>query len=149
MATWIGDDHGSGFTLEFLPYGIFSTDNLDARIGVAIGEYILDMKALTQERVFASIEFDHSTLEASTLNSYAAAGRKIHQGVRKLLLELLSEDTTLGPELRDNEDRKKRVLIKMVGATMHLPMSIGDYTDFFVGPYHAQNVGVVGYYINT
>jgi hypothetical protein len=34
-----------------------------------MGEYILDMKALTQEGVFAAIEFDHSTLEAATLNN--------------------------------------------------------------------------------
>jgi hypothetical protein len=47
--------------LNVLPYGIFST--------VTMGEYILDMKALTQEGVFAAIEFDHSTLEAATLNN--------------------------------------------------------------------------------
>jgi fumarylacetoacetase len=140
MASWLDTDNGSGFLLHILPYGIFSTDSLDARIGVAIGDYILDMKALAQEGMFEAIGFNSSTLEAATLNAYAAEGKKIHQEVRNIIQELLARDTSLGPELRDYRDRRERVLVKMSEAIMHLPMTIRDYTDFFVGQYHAQNV---------
>jgi fumarylacetoacetase len=142
MTSWIdsstGDD--SGFSLDVLPYGIFSTENLDTRIGAAIGRYILDLKALAQEGIFTTIDFDSSTLMENTLNSYAALGKQVHRQVRDLLQELLAHDTSRGTELRDNQKRRDRVIVKMSDATPHLPMSIGDYTDFFVGPYHAQNV---------
>lgn len=140
MTSWIDTDNGYGFSLGVLPYGIFSTEKLDPRIGVAIGEYIVDMKALAQDGFFAKIEFDHSTLEAVNLNAYAKTGKHVHQQVRKLLYEALVETTSLGLELRDHQDRRDKALVKMSEATMHLPMNIGDYTDFFVGPHHAENV---------
>jgi fumarylacetoacetase len=140
MTSWIDTENSSGFSLHILPYGIFSTDNLGSRIGLAVGDYILDMKVLTQERIFAAIEFNSSTLEAATLNAYAAEGKSVHQQVRNIIQKLLVRDTSLGLELRDYPERRERALVKMSEATMHLPMSIGDYTDFFVGQYHAQNV---------
>jgi fumarylacetoacetase len=140
MTSWIDTGDDSGFYLDVLPYGIFSTENLDARIGVAIGRYILDLKALAQEGFFTTIDFDSSALMGSTLNDYAALGKQVHKQVRDLLQELLAHATRRGAELRDNQDRRDRVLVKRSQATLHLPMSIGDYTDFFVGPYHAQNV---------
>lgn len=140
MASWIDTQDDSGFSFNVLPYGIFSTENLDARIGVAIGHYILDMKTLAQEGLFTTVDFDSSALMGNTLNDYAALGKHIHKQVRDLLQELLAYETCRGAQLRDNQNRRDRVLVKMSRATLHLPMSIGDYTDFFVGPYHAQNV---------
>lgn len=140
MTSWIDTGGDSGFSLDVLPYGIFSTENLDARIGVAIGRYILDLKALAQEGFFTTLDFDCSALMGSTLNDYAALGKQVHKQVRDLLQELLAHDTSRGTELCDNQNRRDRVLVKMSDVTLHLPMSIGDYTDFFVGPYHAQNV---------
>ena len=140
MTSWIHTGDDSGFSLDVLPYGIFNTENLDARIGVAIGRYILDLKALAQEGLFTTIDFDSSALMGSTLNVYAALRKQVHKQVRGLLQELLAHETSRGTELRDNQNRRDRVLVKMSDATLHLPMSIGDYTDFFVGPYHAQNV---------
>jgi fumarylacetoacetase len=143
MESWLDIDSSSEFPLLVLPYGIFSTDSLDARIGLAVGDYILDMKVLAQEGVFDKIRFDSSTLEAATLNAYAAEDKSTHLEVRNTIKELLARDSSLGSELRDHRERKERVLTKMSKATMHLPMTIGDYTDFFVGKYHAQNVSSV------
>ncbi|KAJ5611969.1 hypothetical protein N7528_009074 [Penicillium herquei] len=139
MVSWVDIANGSGFSLDVLPYGIFSTRALDARIGVAIGEYVLDMKALAQDGAFRGIEFDQSTLEAAILNPFASTGQHVHQQVRKRLQDLLAQDSSLGRELRDDQDRRERLLIRRSEVKMHLPMSIGDYTDFFVGPHHAQN----------
>jgi fumarylacetoacetase len=140
MASWIPTADNSDFSLQNLPYGIFSTENLDARIRVAIGDYILDLKALAQDDIFASLDFDSATLEATTLNAYASLEKDVHPNVRKLLQEILSQDTWLGPVLRDHKTRRERVLVPLSSAKMHMPMQIGDYTDFFVGLYHAQNV---------
>lgn len=133
----------SDFSLQNLPYGIFSTNSEGPRIGVAIGEYVLDLKVLAKDKVFSDLEFDASTLEASRLNAYAALGRDIHRAVRARLQQLLEIDSKLGDVLRDNQERRSRSLVPMSSVEMHLPMEIGDYTDFFVGLHHAVTVSVL------
>lgn len=140
MASWIPIPEDCDFTLQNLPYGVFSHSDTEARIGTAIGEYVLDLKALALDGVFSSIDFDSSTLESKTLNAYAGLDKRVHREVRTFLQEVLSIDTKNGSVLRDDSARQERVLIPQSAVHMHLPMVIGDYTDFFVGLHHAQNV---------
>ncbi|TVY48704.1 Fumarylacetoacetase, partial [Lachnellula occidentalis] len=140
MASWIPISDESDFSLANLPYGVFSTDTSGPRIGVAIGDYVLDMKVLARDQIFSDIKFDFTTLEASNLNAYAALGKDIHRDVRKKLQQLLAEDSQFGDLLRDNQERRHRALVPMSDVSMHLPMSVGDYTDFFVGVDHAVNM---------
>lgn len=140
MASWIPVSPESDFSLANLPYGVFSTEVSGPRIGVAIGDHVLDLKVLAQDQIFSDIEFDFTTLEASNLNAYAALGIHVHRDVRKRLQLLLGKDTQLGDLLRDNQERRGRALVPLSSVSMHLPMSIGDYTDFFVGVDHAVNV---------
>lgn len=143
MASWIEISDESDFSLQNLPYGVFSTSSLDTRIGVAIGNYVLDLKALAQKGVFRTLDgFDSSCLQSSALNAYAGLGRPVHRRVREFLLELLGSESSTGHLLRDNKELQGQVLISMDQVQMHLPMAIGDYTDFFVGPHHSQNVSV-------
>jgi len=140
MSSWITISDDSDFSLRNLPYGVFSTSKLTQRIGVAIGDFILDLKTLAQDGVFSSLQFNSATLEAPVLNPYAGLGRDVHRKFREYLTELLKADTSLGSVLRDNDERKGKALVPVKDVRMHLPMVIGDYTDFFVGEYHAQNV---------
>lgn len=143
MASWIEISDESDFSLQNLPYGVFSTSSLDARIGVAIGNYVLDLKVLAQNGVFQGLgEFDSSSLQHSTLNAYASLGRSVHRRVRGFLQDLLGSESSTGHLLRDNAELRSQALIPMDQAQMHLPMAIGDYTDFFVGPHHSQNVSI-------
>ncbi|KAJ9633863.1 hypothetical protein H2204_006649 [Knufia peltigerae] len=141
MASWVPIEQHSDFSLQNLPFGVFSTQSLDQRIGVAVGNHVLDMKALAHNDVFVGLDFDTATLQKSTLNQYAALGRDIHRSVRTFLQNLLSDKTPHAALLRDNDRLRSAALISMRDVKMHLPMAVGDYTDFFVVPYHAQNVG--------
>ena len=144
MSSWISTDERPEFSLQNLPYGVFSTrDDPNHRIGVAIGNYVLDLKVLEHKQTFQGLAFDTTSLEQTTLNQYAGLGRKAHRKLRNFLQELLSSDTSSGAALRDNHELRTRTLISMNDAEMHLPMDIGDYTDFFTSPYHAQNVSLV------
>lgn len=140
MASWIPVKDDSDFSLQNLPYGVFSTKDLNPRIGVAIGDHVIDLRMLTQTHVFDEFDFDLTTLEDSTLNAYASLGREAHRKVRAKLQQLLDQNTQIGHVLRDNADRRARCLVPQAGITMHLPMRIGDYTDFFVGLPHADTV---------
>ena len=143
MASWIPIPDDSDFSLRNLPYGIFSTEGTSPRIGVAIGDYVLDLKILAHEGVFNSLDFDVGTLEQPTLNAYAALDKHVHRKVREYLQALLNKDTQHGQVLRDNEARQNECIVPQSKVKMHLPMVIGDYTDFFVGLHHAETVSCI------
>lgn len=140
MISWLPIDETSDFSLQNLPYGVFSAEGRDQRIGVAVGRYALDMKVLAGNAVFSGLDFDATALQEPNLNRYAALGRTIHRQVRKYLQDLLDVNTSLGHVLRDNDVLKSAAFIPQAAITLHLPLVVGDYTDFFVVPYHAQNV---------
>ena len=140
MESWIPVAAKSDFSLQNLPYGIFSTEKLTKRIGVAIGDYILDLKALSLETGFISSLSLGSALQSSTLNAYAALLKETHRKVRSVLQDFLVDGTKFGCEIRDDAVLRSKILASASQATMHVPFEIGDYTDFLLSPYHAINV---------
>jgi fumarylacetoacetase len=119
------------FPIQNLPLGVFSVASGEPRIGVAIGDMILDLKGLSGAGLLD--ERWKLALGLSTLNAWFAHGPKHGSELRKRLSELLS-----------NEAFRHTVqshLVRQSAAEMHLPCSIGDYTDFYVGIHHATNVG--------
>ena len=142
MTSWIEIAGDSDFSLQNLPYGVFSTSALGTRIGVAVGNNVLDLKLLAHHGTFEGLGFDTSCLQQPMLNAYAGLGRTVHRRVRDFLQDLLGSESSTGKLLRDNAQLRALALIPMDEAQMHLPMAIGDYTDFFVGPHHSKNVSV-------
>jgi fumarylacetoacetase len=130
--SWVASANGhSDFPLQNLPIGIFSpSEKSSRRPGIAIGNSILDLAALASSGVFAD-----KTLEASeNLNAFLAAGGSLRQALRARLFDLLSdgskERAKVEPHLYDSAN-----------CALHVPASIGDYTDFYVGIHHAVNIG--------
>jgi fumarylacetoacetase len=74
------------------------------------------------------------------LNSYASLGLTVHRKVRAHLQELLRSGTTLAHVLRDDDELRANAFVPMEDVTMHLPMNIAEFTDYFTSPYHAKNV---------
>ena len=140
MASWVNIPEDSDFSLYNLPYGVFSTSQSSPRVGVAIGDQVLDLKTLSQAGVFNDLGFNTDSLQQATLNEYASQGNAVHRKVRQRLQELLKHDTSLGNVLRDDAQLRGRSLVPIDQVTMHLPMNIGDYTDHFIGLPHAQTV---------
>ncbi|MFM1846787.1 MAG: fumarylacetoacetase [Pseudomonadota bacterium] len=133
--SFIPTPHDSPFPIQNLPYGVFSTGKSAPRIGAAIGEMILDLTTLQERGVLAGDYF-----KSSTLNRFMAAGRGEWSAVRARLGELLDSEN---PILRDNAELRAAALLPQNGAQMHLPVSIGDYTDFYSSREHATNVGAM------
>jgi fumarylacetoacetase len=115
---------GSDFPLQNLPFGIFrSRKNRGEapRGGVAIGEQILDLAAL-------------GIKTGPTLNALAGQGRPVWRNLRKALWKALSKKNKAYKRL-------EQYLVPMKDAEMQLPVSVGDYSDFYTGIHHATNVG--------
>ncbi|QYF87098.1 fumarylacetoacetase [Brevundimonas sp. PAMC22021] len=131
--SWVESANGHpDFPIQNLPLGVFSpVDTDERRIGAAIGDRILDLRAAT---VAGLIEGAASAvLGDATLNRTMGLGAAERLHLRRQLSKLLSDDThrsQVEPLLHDTAD-----------CTLHLPAAIGDYTDFYVGIRHAENVG--------
>ena len=99
----------SDFPIQNLPYGVFSAkDGLAPRIGVAIGDYVLDLWQLAQDCRFDVVE--PAVFAAPQLNPFMALGPKVWSSTRARISELLRHDHA---ELRDNEELRKRALVRM------------------------------------
>jgi fumarylacetoacetase len=139
LRSFIPVDPTSDFPIQNLPYGVFSAkDGLAPRIGVAIGDYVLDLWELAQDCRIDVVE--PGVFAASTLNPFMALGPKIWSSTRARISELLRHDF---PELRDNDELRGRALVPMADAKLHMPIAVAGYTDFYSSKEHATNVGVM------
>jgi fumarylacetoacetase len=139
LRSFIAVDSESDFPIQNLPYGVFSTRNgLAPRVGVAIGDYVLDLWELAQDCRIDVVE--PAVFAASTLNPFMALGPKVWSSTRARISELLRHDH---PELRDNPELRDRALVPMRDVRLHLPIAVAGYTDFYSSKEHATNVGVM------
>lgn len=116
-------------------YGIFSDDHAPARVGIKHGTHILDLDQLARLGHFDALNVDPAVFGQPALNAFIALGKPAHLAVRQHLNELLADDASALAHVRE------QVFIPALWATMHLPVRIGDYTDFYAGIHHAENVG--------
>jgi fumarylacetoacetase len=138
--SWVSVPAGSDFPIQNLPFGIFKRADLNPRIGVAIGEHIVDLHALCGSGLLDAISFDKSVLMQNTLNAFIALGKSVTNAVRERLSTLLNRENR---ELQGNDALKNKVLIKQSDATMLMPVHVPNYTDFYSSREHATNVGAM------
>lgn len=131
LKTWLEIDPSSDFSIYNLPFGIFSTANTPPRVGIAIGDQIVDLLAVAQKGL---IQIDQEVLKQNTLNAFIALGKTVTDGIRTSIQGLLS---TVDSPLRDFP----QCFVAQKEVKMHLPLAIGDYTDFYSSIEHATNVG--------
>src|SRR5688572_9461052 len=102
----------SPFPIQNLPYGVFRSGGGPARVGIAIGEFVLDLAAL-QESGLLPFERsggggDQAVFSQSSLNAFLSLGQTAWRQVRQRLVELLRDDEAT---LRDNEALRRKALI--------------------------------------
>ena len=143
LTSFIDITPDSDFSIHNLPYGIFS-DTKDAagnnkrRAGVAIGEHVLDLSVLETEGLL-SLE-GGPYFDQPTLNAFIDSGRDNWTQARTTIQTLLSSDNDT---LRDNADLQKKALFKQADVTMHMPVQVPGFTDFYSSKEHATNVGTM------
>ncbi|XP_030373370.1 fumarylacetoacetase [Scaptodrosophila lebanonensis] len=135
-ASFVPVPSGSDFPLENLPYAVFSTKtNPTHRICVAIGEHVLDLKAVAHLYP-RSLQ---AALQAENLNALMGLSYEAWDIARTQTQKLL----TKGSELAHNVDLVSHAVLSQEDISLHLPAQIGDYTDFYSSIHHATNVGIM------
>ncbi|MBD3161701.1 MAG: fumarylacetoacetase [Candidatus Eisenbacteria bacterium] len=133
---------GSPFPIQNLPYGVFRrTATEPPRVGVAIGDEVLDCAALEARRLFDGPNLAGKRIfDRPSLNPLMALGRDAWREARARISRLLSRDE---PLLRDDATLRGAALIPRAEVELLLPVEIGDYTDFYSSREHATNVGTM------
>lgn len=130
------------FPIQNLPYGVFTPPNSTVpRVGVAIGDHVMDLAVLNEAGAFDVPEIrDTHPFSQNTLNAFMALSASAWTAVRREVQGLLRADT---PDLRDNASLRERTLHPRSDVSLHVPVDIGDYTDFYSSKHHAKNVGTM------
>ena len=146
LRSWVQAANVSGcdFPIQNLPFGVFRRrgSNERVRVGVAIGDSVLDVSACLAANLFASsteLARDAATLCAEpTLNALMAGGRAPARALRDAISALLSEHAAPGLQ-----QTAQHALVAQMDAELFMPALIGDYTDFYASVHHATNVGAL------
>ncbi|MFY7707885.1 MAG: fumarylacetoacetase [Flavobacteriales bacterium] len=140
LKSWVTVSENSDFPIQNLPFGVFRTESQLPRVGVAIGDKILDLKALHILGYLENLPFKLEDFLADSLNPLMSYGKVATRDLRQRISKLLRSDM---PDLRDREHHVKQVLVNQSEVQMLLPVKIGDYTDFYSSEDHARNVGTM------
>lgn len=131
LTSWLDIPSDSDFSIYNLPFGIFSKGKVKTRAGIAIGNQIVDLASLAEAELLDVSPF---VFRQSTLNEFIGLGKKVTNKVRLDVQQLLTDDNS---PLKDRPE----MLVLQSDVQMHLPVHIGDYTDFYSSIEHATNVG--------
>jgi len=134
MDPWIDIPENSDFSIHNIPFGIFYSEKISARVGVAVGDKILDLVKAFDIGIFQNFSFDRKVFDNNYLNDFISLGKLTTSAVR---LHIQSELCNKKSVLRKNKD----AFVNKETIKMQLPVSIGDYTDFYSSIEHATNVG--------
>ena len=127
--TWVPGAAGSGHDVDHLPYGVVSAEGDAPRVGVRIGDFVLDLAPVAASDLMNEVDL----FSAPTLTPLLSAGRSTWTSVRSWLAAVLtdpSERSAVEPHL---------VPLSEVG--LHMPFEVADYVDFYCSLEHASNVG--------
>ncbi len=130
------------FPIQNLPYGVFRPRGGGVpRVGVAIGDFVLDLSVLEEQGLFEHAEIRRQRpFSHPALNRFMAMGRPVWQAARGTVSRLLRRDTAT---LRDDAALRGHALLPMHAVELLLPADVGDYTDFYSSREHATNVGTM------
>ena len=140
LKSWVAVPENSDFSIQNLPFGIFKTANLTPRVGVRIGDSVLDLKTLFILGYLENLPFELSDFDSEYLNSMMKKGKLAVRQLRNRISKLLDVDFT---DLQKNQHHADQVLIDANSVEMCMPVQIGDYTDFYSSKEHATNVGIM------
>ncbi|HEY9168910.1 MAG TPA: fumarylacetoacetase [Lutibacter sp.] len=138
--SWLKVAEGCDFPIQNIPFGVFITRDDIITIGTRIGEYAIDLGAFHQLGYFEGIPLTDDMFMQDSLNDFISDGRKTWRLVRNRIADIFDEKNAI---LRDNLMHREVIIFDVNEVEMLLPISVGDYTDFYSSKEHATNVGLM------
>ena len=136
MQSWKDIPADSDFSIYNIPFGIISTGESDMRIASRIGDEVIDLKAAHIYGLFDGLGLESGDFIGKSLNKFIKRGKQVTNAVRLRLQKALSDESS---PLRKAQD----VFLPVSKVKVHMPIEVGDYTDFYSSIEHATNVGMM------
>jgi fumarylacetoacetase len=142
IKSWLEVDENSDFPIQNIPFGISSPIGKSPRPVTIIGNTVIDLSVLAGEGFFDEIipEDGYDAFFIPELNDLIALGNEFIAKLRSRISDLFEIDSEV---IRDDDDLKLKLLFDINEVEMHLPVEVGDYTDFYSSMEHATNVGTM------
>ena len=141
LKSWVQVPENSDFPIQNLPFGVVSTLTHPEHkfVAVRIGDHVLNLATLANEGYFNDLPFTAHVFQQDFLNPILKYGKLAIRALRNRISELLQEDNN---SFRLQQEHHT-ALIPVTSVHTHLPVQIGDYTDFYSSKEHATNVGIM------
>ncbi len=127
------------FPLNNLPYGVYSREGSAPHCCTAIGDQVLDLARLEDAGLISA--GPEPVFSQDSINDFMALGADVWNAVRNRLTDLLREGGD--PALRNDDGLRAAALVDIDDVVMHMPFRVAEYTDFYSGRQHAENVGTM------
>ena len=141
LKSWVEVPAHSDFPIQNLPFGVVSESASPAHkfVAVRIGDHVLNLAVLAEFGYFDDLAFSQKDFQQDYLNPMMKHGKKAVRALRNRISELLRDDNN---SFRLQQEQHV-ALIPMSAVETHMPVQIGDYTDFYSSKEHATNVGIM------
>jgi fumarylacetoacetase len=148
--SWLEIPKDSDFSIHNLPFGVFSRkehERYAPRCATILGDTVIDLSVLEEAGVFSDIPgLSCGVFCQSTLNSFIEHPKPVWLAVRQRLVDLFASNS-ISPSAQDtlqkNLNLRAACLHPIDTVVLHLPVQVGDYTDFYSSREHATNVGTM------
>jgi len=137
LTSWLDIGPAADFSIHNIPFGIGSLKGESPQAFSALGDKAINLAVLAQENL---VSVSAETLLKDQLNDFISLGKEKTTRVRNEIIALFSNPDSV---LKTNTDLLARVLTPLSDLRMHLPVKVGDYTDFYSSIDHATNVGTM------
>ena len=127
LRSFIDVDPTSDFPIQNLPYGVFSTAGTSPRVGIAIGDCVLDLAAIEAAGLL-DLGSAKGVFAQPSINAFMALGPKQWAATRARISALLRDDNA---ELRDDSALRARAILPHKDVTLHLPLTVAGFADFY------------------
>ena len=140
LKSWLYIEPGSDFPIQNIPFGIFKPKNrTNPRVGTRLGNFVIDLAAIAELGYFKNEGIlSREVFDQPTLNDFIALGKPVWRNVRAKLSEIFNFENR---EFWNTPDFREYVVYSILDVEMLMPVSVGDYTDFYSSLEHATNVG--------
>jgi len=138
--TWVEVAQNSDFSIYNIPFGIIKTKDKSPRAASRIGDFAIDLVELHAAGLLSELNFESSDFKQDTLNVLMKKGKTGVRSLRNRISDLLDEKNH---ELQKRADLIEKILIPIEQTENLMPVTVGDYTDFYSSMEHATNVGTM------
>jgi len=141
LVSWIPVKKNSDFPIQNIPFGIFRCKNSEPHPATRIGDTVIDLSVLADFGYFDELNLeDLSCFYSHNLNELVGNGKSFWSELRNCLSDLFNTKNT---SLQQDEEARGMALFSIDEVEMLMPVSVGDYTDFYSSIEHATNVGIM------